>query len=463
MISTLVPIKIPLLKGLMKRLEVDRAVLFGVLANLWSLASGPVSIILIATKFTPEIQGYYYTFGNLLSFQKFVELGMGTVILQFASHEWAKLGLNKEGYIVGDIESLSRLRGIARIALKWYGAGSIVVIIILSIGGYIFFSGSNKNNINWFSPWIFLSLLTGINMLFVPLWSLLEGCNQVSQLYTFRFVQGILLTSSVWISILSGANLWTVSIGSLTSILAGVFFLCNKYKNYVKTLFFITNKRKMGISWRKEMLPMQWRLTVSWISGYLVFSLFTPVLFKYHGPVVAGQFGMTWTLISVVNISSSWLSPRIPQFGILIAQRRFDELDRLFWRLTRIVVLMASIIATALWLFIFILNSIDYQLLARYASRILPPLPSGLLLTGQVLVVASLPFSSYLRAHKQEPVMGLSVLSAIMVGLSTIILGKYYSATGMAAGYLITHIIILPLVFLLWQRKRFEWHRMNTI
>jgi hypothetical protein len=33
-------------------------------------------------------QGFYYTFGSVLALQVFVKLGLVTVIVQMASHEW---------------------------------------------------------------------------------------------------------------------------------------------------------------------------------------------------------------------------------------------------------------------------------------------------------------------------------------------------------------------------------------
>ena len=54
--------------------------------------------------------------------------------------------------------------------------------------------------------------------------------------------------------------------------------------------------------------------------------------------------------------------------------------------------------------------------------------------------------------------MFLSVLSGILIGFSTLILGKYYSVTGMAIGYLSINIFLIPLVFLIWDRRRAEWH-----
>ena len=89
------------LKRLLWFLEIDRAVIFGLLAKLRSICAGLVTVILIAIHFTPELQGYFYTFATILALQIFVELGLGTVIIQFASHEWSKLKLDKFGHIMG--------------------------------------------------------------------------------------------------------------------------------------------------------------------------------------------------------------------------------------------------------------------------------------------------------------------------------------------------------------------------
>jgi len=440
-----------------KRIEMDRAVLFGLLSRIWGLGAGPVTALLIVAKFSPEVQGYYYTFGTILALQVFAEMGLGTVVQQFASHEWAKLKLDEKGCIVGDHDAFSRLVSITKIAIKWYLFGSAIVVLGLSIGGYIFFSNSPNVNVSWFFPWLVLCFLTGGNILFVPIWSLLEGCNQVSRLYTYRFIQGALTSISVWVAIMIGANLWTAVVSSITTVLCAFIFLKKKYWNFFQMLLF-SHPKGQRISWSSQMLPMQWRIALSWISGYFVFSLFVPVLFKFHGPVVAGQFGMTWSVVGLLGtISGSWFNPRIPQLAILIAQRKYAELDLLFWKLTKLVIFITVFMAILIWLFIYLLNIINHPLTFRFASRLLPPFATGLLLAAQVLLISSFPFSSYMRAHKEEPIMHLSVLAAIMMGVSTIVLGKYYSATGVAWGYLLVHIIIIPFVFLVWNSKHKEW------
>lgn len=199
---------------------------------------------------------------------------------------------------------------------------------------------------------------------------------------------------------------------------------------------------------------MQWRTALTGLSAYFAFSFFIPVLFKYHGPVIAGQFGMTWSLVYTVSISTSWLYPKVPQLGMLISRREYKELDNLFWRITKIVVSITILSAIFIWLFIYMLNKLDYSL----AYRLLPPLPAGILLVAQVILTLSSPFSSYLRAHKKEPLVFVAVSQGILTGLSTLILGKYYSAMGVVFGYFLVNLIIIPWVFIIWHRCRVLWH-----
>jgi O-antigen/teichoic acid export membrane protein len=453
---TVVSQSIPLVQRLLQKAGVDRAVLFAILARIWGVAAGPVTALLIATKFTPASQGYYYTFVSLLGLQIFAELGLGTVIIQFASHEWSKLGLDERGRIVGDTSSLSRLVSLAQVASKWYLVASIMVTLGLGIGGYIFFSQSLNTTVVWKMPWFTLCLLTGITLSLVPIWSLLEGCNQVSKVYFYRFFQGLCTSVSIWFAILLGANLWTASISSLVGLLYAGTFIRRNYWEFLKNLL-STHPTGPRLHWRLEILPMQWRIALSWISGYFAFSLFTPVLFQYQGPEVAGQMGMTWSLVVAIGaISSSFLFPKVPRFGILIAQQKYKELDRIFWRITKIIAGITSLLAITIWFLVYILYKLDHP----FATRILPPLPTGLFLLAQVIQTISFPISSYLRAHKKEPLLFLSVIFACLSALSALILGRYFSSIGIAAGYLLANIIIFPFMVLFWYRCKTKWHHM---
>lgn len=444
-----------LIREFLIKMEVNRAVVFGLLARVWSIIVGPITALFIASKFTPQLQGYYYTFSSLLALQVFAELGLGTVIIQFASHEWAGLKLNKNGCISGDSDSLSRLISLAKITVRWFTIGAILVGFGLGIGGYIFFLQSNIPNINWVAPWISLCFFSIWSIFLIPIWSILEGCNQVVSLYRFRFFQGVLTNVAVWGAILLNAGLWTASISTAVMLACAMFYLKCKYWNFLKTLF-LEKPTGPKMEWRKDILPMQWRIALSWISGYFMVSFFTPVLFHYHGPVIAGQFGMTWAIAgSIGALSSAWLYPRVPQFGMLIAQKEYSKLDNLFWRLTKIFWFITVLIAAGMWFLVYLLNVFNYPI----AKRILPLSLTGIFIIAQVISTISFPMSIYLRAHKKEPLLFLSIVSGILIGLSTLFLGKLYSVKGMGIGYLIVNIIMTPFVVLLWYRLRQEWHK----
>lgn len=442
------------LRSFARRAEMDRAVLYAILARIWGFAAGPVSALLIAAKFTPITQGFYFTFASVVALQAFAELGIGFAVTQFASHEWARLGTGGDGKIEGDPDSLSRLASLAQIALKWYAVAAIVVIAGLSIGGYLFFSQSQAPDSGWKLPWISLCVLTGINLFSIAIWSLLEGCNQVSNVYFYRFFQGVSGSVAAWFAILLGADLWTASIMSLVGLVYAVFFLGRNYREFLKSLLW-TKVAGPRLSWRTDILPFQWRIALSWVSGYFAFSLFTPVLFLYHGPVIAGQMGMTWFLYEALSsLGGAWLMPHVPQFGMMVAQRKFVEMDRLFWRLTIIVTTVTIVGATAIWLLVYGLNYFG----SFFAGRMLSPFPTALFLVSAIIHTASLPMSTYMRAHKKEPLLVLSVLGGILIGFSTWFLGKYYSVLGMAAGYFTIKTLTFPVVIIIWRRCRNRWH-----
>jgi len=74
-----------------------------------------------------------------------------------------------------------------------------------------------------------------------------------------------------------------------------------------------------------------------------------------------------------------------------------------------------------------------------------------------MLQIISTPFAAYLRAHKKEPLMFLTILNGILVGISTFFFGKYYSVVEVAAAYLCVSVIINPLAIVIWSRFRIKY------
>ena len=440
--------------ALLRRLEVNRAVLFSVLTQGWSALVAPVTMLVIAHWLSAVEQGFYYTFSSVLALQVFVELGLVTVIVQVASHEWAFLKRDPSGRISGDPQALSRLASLLRFAIKWYAASGLLVMVGLSVGGFIFFSAKPHPGIAWQWPWFALCGIAGLALMMSPLFSVIEGCNQVASIYSFRFIQGILNSLAVIVSILLGLGLYALAASALVRFVCGLTFIGWKYRVFIRQI--LTAEVTEQINWLGEVWPFQWRMGVSVLSGYFIFSIFTPVMFYYHGAKVAGQMGMTWMVVSgLESLSLAWVSTRLPHFGILVARRQFTELDRIFLKTTLIALSVVAVGSLCIWTGVFWIKSNAWEL----GGRVLPMLPLTLLLIQRLVNVPVNTMAWYLRAHKREPMMLPSLVGGILTGLSTWLLGAKYGPTGAALGFLALAVFVgVPVTSTVFVRCKRAWH-----
>src|SRR6185503_15411499 len=111
-----------------------------------------------------------------------------------------------------------------------------------------------------------------INILFVPVWAVLSGCNQVGAINFYRLVEAVLRSLVLWLALLSGAQLWSTVLAAAVVLPWTAWFVCVRYGRFFLSL--IRQPETERVQWRTEMLPMQWRIAVSWLAGYFSFSLF---------------------------------------------------------------------------------------------------------------------------------------------------------------------------------------------
>jgi hypothetical protein len=450
--------KIEIPVRLLRVLGVDRAVGYAVLGNLTSLFLGPVTVLLVAWRFSPELQGYYYTFGSLIALQALLDLGLGQAIIQFASHDWSALSLDEKGRIVGDDVARSRLVSLGRMSFRWFLWAAILLVLGLGYAGYVFFSQSPGGGVSWSGPWAALCVGVGAGFALQPIFSLLQGCNQVPQFWFYRWIQQVVNGISIWAAILLGADLWTMPVASAAGLLWSVFFLLRRYPGFVGS--FLTLPSGPLIRWRSDVWPVQWRIAISWIGAYFTTSLFVPILFRLSGPVAAGQMGMTVTLALVLlAVSSNWIVTKGPRFGVLIAQGEYRELDRLFRKSFLSSIAVSCLGAVTIALGVFLLYRFQHPL----SARILSPLPTVLLLSATILNSATMGISIYLRAHKREPLAPVYLLTSLVVMALALALGERFGALGITAGYLgAVAFIQLPLSLLVFRRRRAEWHKVPS-
>jgi hypothetical protein len=442
------------LKSWLRLLGVDRAIANSIVLKIWQVIAGLAGLALIASYFSKETQGFYYTFASLIALQSFIELGLNVMVSNFVSHEWSKLRISRGGAIEGDPHALSRLVSLGRFAFKWYLGGTVVFLLGIGSGGYWFLSQAAASGVDWQGPWMAHVAFSAIIFWSMPFFALLEGCDQVAQVVKFRTYQAVASNIAIWLAILSDAALWAAPAYSITAAIFAVCYLLFVRRPFARAFFKPPSGKR--IHWRAEILPMQWRLALQGLTNYFTLSLFTPVMFYYHGPVVAGQMGMSWQIVSAIQSTAAiWVVTKTPRFGILVVERQFFALDSKWRQATVMSILLMLCGVLTIFLAIEYLSAIDWH----PVHRVLPPLAFLLLAAGGLFSHAIHSIAIYLRAHKREMLTPVALTTGVLMAITVWQAGMRYGPSGAAAAYLLVlSAVSFPMAFLIWRRCRREWH-----
>ncbi len=437
----------------MRLIDLDKAIVFALLHRVWQSVAGVVGLMLIAAFFTVELQGFYYTFSSLLSLQIFVELGLYGVIQTLASREWSRLNLDTAGKVIGEPVAISRLASLLHFVVKWYLVVSLLFAIGVGIAGHSFLSTPSHTAVIWIAPWWSVVVLAMLQLWLMPIVTILEGCNQVAEINRFRFIQAVAEAITLWGLLLSGGELWVAAGVLCTKVASTTLFLTFKYRNFFASLW---NRRLQSrIDWRREIWPMQWRIGAQSSVNYLIFCLFTPLMFYFYGAAVAGQMGMTLQIISVIQmISVVWVQTKLPRFGMLAAQKQYSELDKI-WRRASAISFTMNVVGSLLMLIAFIVINRSHF---SFSNRILDPMPVALFLLANSLMQITGYQAAYLRAHAKEPFLLLGVMGGLLNCALVFYFGSRFGPTGAAAGFAATMgLFMVPFATYIWIQRRAEW------
>lgn len=440
------------------KLGIDGAIGFTLISRSISAFGALGVVALIALCLTKDEQGYYYTFGSIVALQVFLELGLSGIITQFVAHEvvYLKLHDNQIEYS-GSKEHLSRLSSILHFCLKVFGSLAALLFVALMISGFVFFSHfqNTEEEINWKLPWTILALATALLLLVNPILSFLEGLGKVKEVAQIRLIQQTVNLLTLATVLFCNGKLYALGCSALLSFIAIAFAILFTYKKQLLVFIF----RHIGeerINYWKEIFPYQWKIALSWLSGYFIFQLFNPILFATEGAKVAGQMGMVLQILNgISSISMSWINTKVPLLSSFIAQKMYNELDAIFNKTLKQLSCINLLCILLFVIAVFVLNKFQLPLAARF----LPPIYVGMLCIVTFANQFVFSWATYLRCHKQEPFLLNSIIMGILCALSTILLGKYFGLMGITIGYSVLSLIIgLPWGYMIFKNKKIEWH-----
>jgi len=423
----------------------------------WSLVSGPVTLIFIPLFLTKELQGYYYAFTSISALSILADLGFSNIILQFAAHEFAFLSFRDNKISFDDPSKeihLKKLASLFRFSVKWVSIIILIAFPIIFIIGYLLFK-HNNDNINWIVPWIIFSVGSAITFFNTVLLAFFEGCDMVAKIQRIRFYN-ILVFSIVVLSFLAlRFNLYSLAFASLISSLFTGLILIKNFR------FLISQMLKYSIvnvyNWKKEILNLFWKYAISFSSVYFTFQIYTPLAFRFYGAEEAGRIGFSIAIWgAILLLANIWIASVLPKINILVANRNWKELDRLFLR---------RFLAGEMTL---IFAGISFFIIYFVAARFFPITERLTSITNLAImfIIWAIQFliktmAIYLRAHKEDPFYVILFFSSAYIAIVTYLSARFLSSDFIFIGFISACILFLPWYLSIFRKRRQNWHGLS--
>lgn len=415
------------------------------LQRSWQAFAGLITVVFVATYFSPSEQGWYYAFTSLAALVSLIELGLSSTILNstafyFSDKKSNQLLVLKENPI---------LFSFIKQAFYKYLRLSIIYISLLSFFGYLYFNekGIHLESIEWKAQWFLLIIFTAISLLISPFFSIIEGAGSISEVYFVRLMQGILASISCWIVIANNGTLWATVVIPFVSTFVALIWLTNWRNELIKKSSYSYSNNNL-FRWDKEIKPLQNKVAISWLSTYFMSQLSTPILFFYCDPVVAGKMGLTLTIAHMIgHLSQVPIIKTIPNLYIASFNKSFTFKDNLFAKSVKFFLIL-FILGASLFVLAFI-----YILPFEYSNRLLPLDEILKLLLFVLFYQICLAFSIHLRAFKFEPLFPIYALGAFLTVYGSIHIASLRQASGVVDVMLIIQaFIVFPLCLYIWNK-----------
>jgi len=348
-----------------------------------------------------------------------------------------------------EIDPLDRVALILQFSDRWFLHAALLFVIVVGGAGWGFFSHNGTLAWpDWAGAWGLLVVASALNLRLAPQLAMLEGSGEVGGVARLRLVQSIFGNVAMWALLFCGMKLWSLAL--LPTITALFTYTWLRQHSFIREL---NVRRANGISclmdWRKEIFPLQWRIALSWASGYLIFQAITPIAFAKLGTVAAGQIGLAFAIFNgVQSLGMSWMYTRIPRFAELVARNDRKSLNAAFISSLKRTLGAVSVGTGLVVIGVGVLIALKSGLVSRIPDVL------SMICFGVTTIVNCVIFSMalYMRSHKEEPMLLSSMVGGVLV-LIGVYFGASYSVFVTALIYMLINVCVgLPWAWLLFRR-----------
>ena len=426
-----------MINSILRTLNVDKKVAIFLSSKLFSYISYPITLGLIINFLNPLEQGYYYTFLTLLSFSMFLELGLGVILTNFASHEFAKLKWISNN-LDGDKIAIKRSFMLIKKTILWFTFIALLFFLsMLGIGAYFFLESGTTN---YYIMWIYFLAVFSPGLIISPLLSILQGFDRVKEVQSIIFLQVFFSILAFWIFLFMDFKIYALVIQFAVQNLVSFLYLFFKYKNLIFSSLIESNNL---FSWKDEVFPLQLKTGFTWLVSYLGINLLIPFSFKIFGPEVAGQLGMSFKIAEITSIIClAWTNTRVPKMGSIIARKNRTQFYSLFISTLKSILLIGGISLTGLYLLLILLDIYGYTI---FLDRILNIKFILMLMIGYYMFAISNYFAMTIRSFKDEKMIFPNFIALLVYSMAIYLSFSSSSYTYLILSFMsVNTFIILP-------------------
>jgi len=147
------------------------------------------------------------------------------------------------------------------------------------------------------------------------------------------------------------------------------------------------------------------------------------------------------------GIANIWMTIIVPKMNMFVSQSDYDTLNPMFKRH-----LLLAVLTYLLGVLVLFLGVTVFKSYIPFVDRLVSVSSLALISLAWLVQVVINALALYIRAHKEEPLVTVSFVSGVYIGMVTWLIALHLPVEYFFAGFLSAYIWGLPWVFLIFKR-----------
>ncbi|QWD74558.1 hypothetical protein FD961_01640 [Polynucleobacter sp. TSB-Sco08W16] len=297
----------------------NKNIIFTIAFKIWGAIAGLLVVAVLPATFSKNELGYYYLFQSILAVQGILELGMLTVTQNYISKNYYGLDLI-------DVKNNRIFKNISNAIKTYFLFTATLYFIVVNI---IFIASTNEYFLDGYVylSWVIFSIASCLNFYLLPNFMILEGLGKFSVSSVIKLTSSLISILIFIACIYLGFGLMSAGIYQSAILLSTGLIFYSFNKNIFKLKI---NIRYLYIFIRKNYY-FQRNMMITMVSGYFIFTLYVPFIFRKYGAIMAGQVGLLISILGfLLSISNGFMQTNIPKLINLLKNKHIEKANFIF-------------------------------------------------------------------------------------------------------------------------------------